>query len=263
MRRPALIGNWKMNGSLQANQELLLRIIPGLRPFAAGMDIAVCPPAPYLFQVRESLSQTGLQMGAQNVSGFLSGAHTGEMSAPMLQELGCHYVLVGHSERRLEHAESNKAVAAKFTAVQNTGMTPVLCVGETLEERQAGNTNQVIQYQLQAVIDKVGLSGLGQGIVAYEPVWAIGTGEVATPPRIANVHQAIRAFLAASGTAGSVGGQLRILYGGSVKTGNALEIFNLADVDGGLIGGASLQADEFVAIGRSLAGSAGLKANEG
>ncbi|XOZ33130.1 triose-phosphate isomerase [Halomonadaceae bacterium KBTZ08] len=263
MRKPALIGNWKMNGSLQANQELLLRIIPGLRPFATGMDIAVCPPAPYLFQIRESLSQTRLQMGAQNVSGFRAGAHTGEMSAPMLQELGCHYVLVGHSERRLEHAESNGAVAAKFAAVLEAGMTPVLCVGETLEERQAGNTDHVIQQQLQAVVDKVALSGLGQGLVAYEPVWAIGTGEVATPSQISDVHQSIRAFLAASDPTGSAGSQLRILYGGSVKAGNALEIFSLADVDGGLIGGASLHADDFVAIGRSLAESAGLQAKNG
>ena len=255
MTKPLLIGNWKMNGSLQLNQELLHRLIPKLQQLQKHIDIAVCPPSPYLFQVCDALACTGILPGAQTVSEHASGAHTGEVSASMLSELKCRYVLVGHSERRLKYAESSTAVAAKFEAVQNAGMMPVLCVGETLEEREAGQTRQVIEQQLQAVIDRVGLAGFEQGVVAYEPVWAIGTGEVAQASQIESVHQAIRTFLysCAPSRREDPSQRLRIIYGGSVNSSNAAEIFNLAEVNGGLIGGASLKADEFIQISESLA----------
>ena len=255
MRRPVLIGNWKMNGNLQLNQELLRRLTPKLQTLQKCIDIAVCPPSPYLFQVCDALTCTGVALGAQNASGYASGAHTGEVSASMLSEMKCRYVLVGHSERRLMYGESNKDIALKFQAVQNAGMTPVLCVGETLEEREAEQTRSVIEQQLQAVIDQAGLPAFEKAIVAYEPVWAIGTGEVAQPSQIEMVHQSIRAFLSsiAPSKKEDPSQMLRIVYGGSVKSGNAAEIFSLADVDGGLIGGASLEADQFIHIGESLA----------
>lgn len=255
MTKPVLIGNWKMNGNLQLNQELLRRLIPKLQQLQQHIDIAVCPPSPYLFQVCDALACTGIRLGAQTVSGYACGAHTGEISAPMLSEFKCRYVLVGHSERRLKYAESSAAVASKFQAVQSAEMIPVLCVGESLEEREAGQTRLVIEQQLQAVIDQVGLAGFEQAIVAYEPVWAIGTGEVAQASQIESVHQSIRAFLSSNAPSEKEDPSqgLRVVYGGSVKSSNAAEIFNLADVDGGLIGGASLQADEFIHISESLA----------
>lgn len=264
MRKPVLIGNWKMNGNLQLNQELLRRMTPPLQALQSHMDLAVCPPSLYLFQVCDALACTGIVPGAQNVSGFASGAHTGEISASMLREMKCRYVLVGHSERRLMYRESNEDVATKFQAVQQAGMTPVLCVGETLEERDEGRTRDVIEQQLQAIIDVAGLVGFQQAIVAYEPVWAIGTGEIAQPSQIAEVHQSIRRFLSAKAATrhDDPSDALRIVYGGSVKSSNALEIFSLSDVDGGLIGGASLQADEFVHIAESLSEAVGALVSE-
>jgi triosephosphate isomerase len=260
MKKPILIGNWKMNGSLQANQALLMRVLPRLRLFHKAIDLAVCPPSPYLFQVRDLLGYTGVMLGAQNASGYASGAYTGENSASMLQEMGCRYVIVGHSERRTLFHESNQEVAARFRSVLSAGMTPILCVGETQEAREAGLTNVVIEQQLQAVIDEVGIAAVTTAVVAYEPVWAIGTGQTASPEQISEVHQSIRAFVSASAPepSAALGQELRILYGGSVKPANAYDIFNLADVDGGLIGGASLHADEFGAIAGVLAEVSGV-----
>ena len=251
MRKPILIANWKMNGSLHANQALMTKMLAKLRPFRKTVDIAICPPFPYLFQVRDLLGYTGLYLGAQNASAAKSGAHTGEVSATMLQEMGCRYVLVGHSERRALYHESDADIAARFKQVLATELTPVLCVGETLEEREQGDTMAVIERQLQSVIDASGMTGLGNGIIAYEPVWAIGTGRTATPDQVSEIHRAIRQFL--DGRAPGAGQSTRIVYGGSVKSGNAAELFKSPEVDGGLIGGASLQAEEFASIGTALA----------
>lgn len=264
MRKPILIGNWKMNGSLHANQALMVRVLPRLRMFRKTIDLAVCPPFPYLFQVRDLLGYTGIALGAQNASSFVSGAYTGEVSATMLQEMGCRYVLVGHSERRALFAESSLEVAARYRSVLAAGLTPVLCVGETLAERESNQTGLVIERQLQAVIDEVGLAAMANGIIAYEPVWAIGTGKTATPEQVSRVHQEIRQFIANSAPEASddISQQLRVIYGGSVKAANAFELFSLADVDGGLIGGASLHADEFGTIAGALAEASGLVASE-
>lgn len=264
MRKPTLIGNWKMNGSLQSNQALMVRVLPKLRMFRKSIDLAVCPPSPYLFQVRDLLGYTGIMLGAQNASGYVSGAYTGEVSATMLQEMGCRFVLVGHSERRSLFNESNEDVAARYRSVLAAGLTPVLCVGETLEEREADRTGVVIEQQLQAVIDEVGLAAMADGIVAYEPVWAIGTGKTATPEQVSQVHQQIRQFIARStpGASDDISQELRVIYGGSVKPANALELFSLDDVDGGLIGGASLHAEEFGAIAGALAEASGILVGE-
>lgn len=264
MRKPILIGNWKMNGSLQANQSLMERVLPRLRMFRKSIDLVVCPPHPYLFQVRDLLGYTGIMLGAQNASGFVSGAYTGEVSATMLQEMGCRYVLVGHSERRLLFGESNQEVAARYRSVLGAGLTPVLCVGESLEDRESGRTGLIIEHQLQAVIDKVGLAAIAKGIIAYEPVWAIGTGKTATPEQVSGVHQQIRQFIAKSAPEASedISQEMRVIYGGSVKAANACELFSLADVDGGLIGGASLHADEFGTIAGALAEAYGILAGE-
>lgn len=251
MRKPILIANWKMNGSMHSNQALLVRMLAKLRPFRKAIDLAICPPFPYLFQIRDLLGYTGLSLGAQNASCATSGAHTGEVSATMLQEMGCRYVLVGHSERRSLYHESNGDVAARFRQVCSAGMTPVLCVGETLEERERGQAMAAIESQLQAVIDEVGMVGLASSIIAYEPVWAIGTGRTATPEQVSETHSAIRQFL--ENCEVGAGESLRIIYGGSVKAGNATDLFRSPEVDGGLIGGASLQADEFSEIGTALA----------
>lgn len=250
MRKPILIANWKMNGSLHANQALLVRMLAKLRPLRKTIDLAICPPFPYLFQVRDLLGYTGISLGAQNTSSASSGAHTGEVSATMLQEMGCRYVLVGHSERRSLYHESNVDVAARFRQVRSAGMTPVLCVGETLEEREQGEAMVAIERQLQAVIDETGMAGLGGSIIAYEPVWAIGTGRTATPEQVSDTHRAIRQFL--ENCESGSGDTIRIVYGGSVKAANAAELFQSPEVDGGLIGGASLQADEFSDIGAAL-----------
>jgi triosephosphate isomerase len=251
MRKPIVIANWKMNGSLHANQALMTKMLAKLRPFRKTVDIAICPPSPYLFQIRDLLGYTGLSLGAQNASAAKSGAHTGEVSATMLQEMGCRYVLVGHSERRSVYHESDVDVAARAGQVQAAEMTPVLCVGETLEERDQGRTMDVIERQLQAVIDDTGVAGVGRCVIAYEPVWAIGTGRTATPEQVSETHRAIRQFLDRRDE--GAGQSTRIVYGGSVKAANAAELFRSPEVDGGLIGGASLQADEFAGIAIALA----------
>ena len=244
MRRKLVAGNWKMHGSLQQNSVLLASIAAG----ASGMacEMAVCPPYPYLGQAQLALQGSPLALGAQSLSEHASGAFTGEVSAAMLLEFGCRYVLVGHSERRALFGETDAVVAAKFAAAQEAGLVPVLCVGETLDERNAGQTASVIARQLSAVLDRVGVNAMVSAVVAYEPVWAIGTGVTASPAQAQEVHAAIRAQVAALDAGVAEG--LRILYGGSVKPQNAKELFGQADIDGGLIGGAALVADDFLAI---------------
>lgn len=244
MRTKLVAGNWKMHGSLAANRALLDGILAGLG--ACRADVAVCVPFPYLAQVQAALNGSRVAWGAQTVSEHAQGAYTGEVSAAMLLEFGCRYVLVGHSERRALYGESDAAVAAKFDAALKAGLTPVLCVGETLAEREAGATGEVVTRQLDAVIAKSGVAALGRAVVAYEPVWAIGTGKTATPQQAQDVHALIRARVAAGDAA--VAQKLQILYGGSVKPGNAQELFAMPDIDGGLIGGAALAAADFLAI---------------
>jgi triosephosphate isomerase (TIM) len=246
MRRKLVIGNWKMNGSRAANTELLA----GLKangPFVA--EVAVCAPFPYLADVALSLQGDGIGWGAQDCSSADSGAYTGEVSAAMLAEFGCRYVLVGHSERRAMHAESDQLVADKAKAALAHRLTPVVCVGETLAEREAGQTEAVVKRQMSAVIHTLAHC-ISQVVVAYEPVWAIGTGKTASPEQAQAVHAILRAQLAA---ASEKAGDMKILYGGSVKADNATTLFAQADIDGGLIGGASLKAADFTAICRAAA----------
>lgn len=247
MRRKLVAGNWKMNGARQGNAALLATLTGGLAGCAC--EVAVCPPFPYLGQVADLLAGSGVALGAQTLSEHASGAFTGEVSAAMLLEFGCRYVLVGHSERRTLFAEGDDQVAAKFSAAQSVGLVPVLCVGETLAQRESGETAMVVATQIAAAIDVVGVKALASSVIAYEPVWAIGTGLTATPAQAQSVHAAIRAQVAALD--GDVASGLRILYGGSVKAQNAAELFGQADIDGGLIGGAALVAEDFLAICRA------------
>ena len=243
-RRKFVAGNWKMNGSLAANGELLGGLLSQLAGFD-GADVAVCAPALYLAQVGELVKGSKIAVGAQNASEYASGAYTGEVSCAMLKEFGVRYVIVGHSERRALFGESNAQVAAKFAAVLIGGLVPILCVGETLAEREAGATESVVAGQLDAVL-ALGADKLGAGVVAYEPVWAIGTGKVATNEQAQEVHASIRQRLA--GVGAELGQKTAILYGGSVKPENAAEIMAGPDVDGALVGGASLVADSFLKI---------------
>ena len=244
-RRKLVAGNWKMNGSLAANRELIAALLPGLGA-ASGADVTICAPFVYLPQLQPLLAASRVALGAQTVSEFESGAYTGEVSGAMLKEAGCAQVIVGHSERRALFGESSAQVAAKFGAALKAGLQPILCVGETLAEREAGATEAVVGAQLDAVLDQLGVAALGQGVVAYEPVWAIGTGKTASPEQAQAVHAFIRARVAKHDAAVAL--QLKILYGGSVKAASAKTLFACADIDGGLVGGASLQAQEFVAI---------------
>jgi len=248
MRRKLVAGNWKMHGSLAENAALLDAVAEGVKQLS-GVDSAVCVPFPYLFQTQQKLDGTAVKWGAQDAHQLEKGAYTGEVSASMLQDFGCHYVIVGHSERRGLYGENSQLVAEKFAAVQKAGMLPILCVGETLEQREAGNTEAVVAEQLDAVLALLGAECLHDAVVAYEPVWAIGTGKTATPEQAQAVHAFIRQRVA--GHDGQVAAGLCILYGGSVKPGNAAELFAMPDIDGGLIGGASLVAEDFLAICRA------------
>ena len=248
MRTKLVAGNWKMNGSLASNQELLQAIIPALAPLT-GTQYAVCVPFPYLAQAQQVLRGSNIGLGAQDVCQFDSGAYTGGVSASMLADLGCRYVIVGHSERRNIFGESDELVALKFAAAIKHRLTPIFCVGETLAERESAVTEAVVARQLDAVLKSCGIAALGQGVIAYEPVWAIGTGKTATPQQAQAVHAFIRTRVAASDRA--LADSLRILYGGSVKAANAVQLFAMKDIDGGLIGGASLVAEEFLAICRA------------
>ena len=245
MRIKFVAGNWKMNGTLAANQELLQKLVPEL-PRVAGVKCAICAPFAYLAQVQQLLSGSSIAWGAQNISQFDAGAYTGEVSGAMLVEFGCRYAIVGHSERRTLFGETSDVVAQKYGAALKAGLTPILCVGETLSEREAGTTESVVLAQLDAVISRGGVQSLAHAIVAYEPVWAIGTGRTATPEQAQAVHAFIRSRIAAQDAA--IAERVQVLYGGSVKASNAAQLFAMKDIDGGLIGGASLDATEFVAI---------------
>ena len=245
MRRPFVAGNWKTHGTRAENAELIEALLTGV-PAQPSVDIVVCPPFVYLWEAARLLKASSIALGAQSVCAEAVGAFTGEVSAAMLKDVGCRYVIVGHSERRAIYKEDDALVARKFLAVQSQKLTPILCVGETLEERERGDTMKVISRQLAAVLDVVNVESLRDAVVAYEPVWAIGTGKNATAAQAQEVHAHIRAEVALRD--GKIAAALRVLYGGSVKAGNAREIFSMPDVDGGLIGGASLKAEEFLKI---------------
>jgi triosephosphate isomerase len=248
MRQPLVAGNWKMNGSREAVTELLDGILAGIGA-AKNADVAVCPPFVYLPQVQAKLAGTSVAWGGQDVSVHAAGAYTGEVAAPMLADFGCKYVIVGHSERRTYHRESDELVAQKFQAARRTGLVPIFCVGETLEERESAVTESVVARQVDAVIQTGGVDLLGEGVIAYEPIWAIGTGRTATPEQAQEVHAFIRARVALHSAEIAAG--IRILYGGSMKPDNAAELMAQPDIDGGLIGGAALKAGDFLGICRA------------
>ena len=248
MRRKLVVGNWKMYGRLERNKSLLDDLLAATRDFG-NVDCAVCVPFPYLFQAQAILQGSKIAWGAQNLSHHDEGAYTGEVAGGMLNEFGCKYAIIGHSERRGIYHESDELVAMKFDAALKAGLKPILCVGETLQEREAGVTEEVVARQLDEIINRTGVKALANAVVAYEPVWAIGTGKTASPEQAQAVHAFIRQRVAKLDAQVAQG--LCILYGGSVKAANASELFAKADIDGGLIGGASLVAEDFVAICRA------------
>ncbi|HER34428.1 MAG: triose-phosphate isomerase [Halothiobacillaceae bacterium] len=254
MRKPIVVGNWKLNGSSAANEPLVLGVLDGMRELA-GIDVGVCPPLVYLSQVAKLVEATDLGLGAQNCAEHDSGAFTGEVAAAMLHDVGARYVIVGHSERRALFGETDAVVSTKVGAALGAGLTPILCVGETLDEREAGETEAVVRRQLAAVIAGNGIEAFEQLVIAYEPVWAIGTGRTATPEQAQAVHAFIRGQLADHDTA--VAQSVRIQYGGSMKPDNAAELLAQPDIDGGLIGGASLKAEDFLGICRAAAQTVG------
>ena len=245
MRRPLVAGNWKMNGSRESVKTLLDGIKGGLDAVKQA-EVVVCPPYVYIPDAKNQLDGTTAAWGGQDLSAQSSGAYTGEVAASMLLDFGCKYVIVGHSERREYHGESNQLVAEKYAAARAAGLAPIFCCGETLEQREQGITEEVIAGQIDALIELEGVEALADGVVAYEPVWAIGTGKTATPEQAQDVHAFIRARVAERNSAVAEG--LRILYGGSMKPANAEELIAKPDIDGGLIGGAALKAEDFLAI---------------
>ncbi len=248
MRRSLVAGNWKMNGSRASVAALLDGLLAGAGTVERA-EIAVCPPHVFLAEVAARLDGGPIALGAQDLSEHTAGAYTGEVAGPMLSDHGCRYVIVGHSERRAYHGEDDALVARKLAAALAAGLVPIACVGETLEQREQGETEAVIGRQVDAMLDGPGVAALGRAVIAYEPVWAIGTGRTATPDQALAVHAFIRARVAARDP--SVAAALRLLYGGSVKGANADELFAMEDIDGGLIGGASLDAEEFLTICRA------------
>ena len=245
MRTPLVMGNWKLNGSKESITALI-KGIEGAADAATNVEVAVCPPAIYFDHVAGLVANNSIEFGAQDVSTQVSGAFTGETSTVMVKEFGAKYALVGHSERRQYHGETDAIVAAKFVAIQENGLVPVLCIGETLEERETDKTFDVVETQIKAVIDVAGVEALANSVIAYEPVWAIGTGKVATSEQAQEVHAHIRSWLAAQNK--EVAEKVQILYGGSVKAASAKELFAQPDIDGGLVGGAALIVEEFVGI---------------
>jgi triosephosphate isomerase (TIM) len=245
MRRPIVAGNWKMHGTRSENARLIDEITSRY-PADPAAECIVCPPCVYLQEVGRLVRDSAILLGAQDVCTETQGAFTGEISATMLRDVGCQYVIVGHSERRHLYRESDQLVARKFAAAHGKALVPILCVGELLADRESGRTRDVVARQLDAVLELCGAQTLASAVIAYEPVWAIGTGRNATPEQAQEVHAYIRARIAAQDA--TIADVTRILYGGSVKASNAAELFAMPDVDGGLIGGASLKADEFLAI---------------
>lgn len=245
-RRTLIAGNWKMNGSLATNAQLLDDIVVASSEANSSSEVLVCAPFVYLSQLQEKLMSTEVRWGSQDVSSKKMGAYTGEVAASMLSDFSCGYVIVGHSERRAYHLESNELVAQKALRAIESGLTAIVCVGETLEERESGQTNAIVSAQLKAVLEVLSDDDLNKIVVAYEPVWAIGTGKTATPEMAQEVHADLRALIAARNMV--VAEKVRILYGGSMKPDNAKELLSMPDIDGGLIGGASLKAVDFFAI---------------
>jgi len=248
MRQTLVAGNWKLNGSLESIKQLVAGILAGAGD-TGNTQIAVCPPFVYIPLVSNLVADSKVALGSQDVSDQTSGAFTGEVSGPMLNDFKCTYAIVGHSERRALYGEDDAFTARKFAAARGVGLTPILCVGETLEEREQGITEAVVARQLDAVIELEGIESLGDAVIAYEPVWAIGTGKTASPQQAQDVHAFIRGKLA--GLNQGIADKVQILYGGSVKGSNAEELFAMDDIDGGLIGGASLDAGDFLAICRA------------
>ncbi len=250
-RKSLIAGNWKMYGSLAESRELVAALRAGVGADAHA-TMLLCPPFVYLAAVREWLAGSSLALGAQDLADKPgTGAYTGEVAGQMLRDVGCTYVIVGHSERRALYGETNAVVAAKFQAAQSAGLIPIACVGETLEQREAGQTQAVVSAQVAAILDAAGVQALGNAVIAYEPVWAIGTGRTASPEQAQEVHAFIRGMVAARDATIAAG--LSLLYGGSVKGGNARSLFAMPDIDGGLVGGASLVAAEFLEIFRAAA----------
>ena len=240
-RRQLVVGNWKMNGNQQSNAELLAKVVAGWQGEHTA-EVVVCPPNPYLIPTYEKIAGSPVLLGAQNVSQYDVGAFTGEVSAQMLAELHCKFVIIGHNERRRLQGETDEHVAQKFMAAQRANLIPILCIGESLAQRENGWHLDVIRRQLEAVFAHVGRDAFANAVVAYEPVWAVGTGKTATPQQAQEVHQFIRSQL------GGLAEEVRILYGGSVKASNAEQLFAIQDIDGALLGGASLDAEEFLEI---------------
>ena len=245
MRKPIIAGNWKMNGSRSSIKELLEGVKAGMGDVSSA-EVAVCAPSIYLADVSDQLSGSAVAWGGQNLSTEAKGAFTGEISADMLLDFKCEYVIVGHSERRTLYGETDELVAEKFEVARKAGLKPILCIGESLEERESGVTIDVCSRQINAVIEKSGVKALTDGVIAYEPIWAIGTGVTASPEQAQETHAAIRKMIAEKDA--SVAEQVRIQYGGSMNAANAKELLAMEDIDGGLIGGASLKAEDFLAI---------------
>ncbi len=245
MRQVMVAGNWKMNGTSESVRELMTGIKQGMATVNTA-EVVVCPPAIYIPRVCGSVDGTTIKVGSQNICDQDKGAFTGEISGEMLKDVGCEYAIIGHSERRSLYGETDALVARRFAAARRNGIKPILCIGETLQERDAGETNNVCARQIDAVINLEGVEALADGVIAYEPIWAIGTGKTATPEQAQKIHAFIRGKIAALNTTVAEG--LRILYGGSMNPANAAELMTQMDIDGGLIGGASLQADDFLRI---------------
>ncbi|MBD08417.1 MAG: triose-phosphate isomerase [Gammaproteobacteria bacterium] len=246
MRTPLIAGNWKMNGSTQRTQQLISSLCSGVADDDDRIML-LCPPYPYLHIAAEALKSKAIMLGAQNIAMEPdSGAYTGEVSGLMLKNFGCEYVIVGHSERRALYGETNEVVSNKFIIAQAQGLQPILCVGETLEERELGQTQAVVRRQIQKVIDSAGSAAFSSAVIAYEPVWAIGTGLTATPDQAQETHSFIRSLISEQDA--TIASLVQIIYGGSMKSENAKELLSMDDVDGGLVGGASLNAEEFLAI---------------
>jgi len=248
MRQTLVAGNWKMNGSLESIKALLDGIKAGAGDVTSA-EMAVCCPAVYIDTVSSQLQGTFIAFGGQDISTHESGAYTGEIAGSMWNDFNCKYVIIGHSERRTYHNESDELVAEKFEVSRKAGLIPLFCIGETLEEREGGITEEVVARQINAVIDRLGVDMLGEGVIAYEPVWAIGTGVTATPEQAQETHAYIRSMIAEKSQ--TVADKIQILYGGSMNAGNASDLLACADIDGGLIGGASLKPADFLAIGKA------------
>lgn len=250
MRYPLVIGNWKLNGSTEMVKELIMALCNKLSNFT-GCDVVIAPPVVYLNLAKHHLGISNIVLGAQNVDINIAGAFTGEVSASMLKDIGAKYIIIGHSERRTYHKESDDNIVKKFTVLKLTGLIPILCIGESKTENQNGKTESVCARQIDAIINRLGVQALENSVIAYEPIWAIGTGKSAKPTEVQAVHKFIRGYIAKHNV--EIAENITILYGGSVNTSNATELFTQLDIDGALVGGASLMADTFAVIVKAAA----------